>query len=98
MPVRPRALPRRFSMSPARRIAKTTARVSKAQAKPREVAPRYKNDAFEALRRSASALHEVGAMDVQTMRNFDAACIESPGVWSKKKIQLLRQRFGMSQP
>ena len=58
----------------------------------------FKSDVFEALHSSASALHRVGAMDAQTMRNFDVACIEPAGVWSKRKIQLLRKRYSMSQP
>lgn len=60
--------------------------------------PRYKSDVFEALHRSATALHGVGAIDAQTMRNFDISCIEPPAVWSKTKIRLLRQRYRMSQP
>ena len=60
--------------------------------------PRYKSDVFEALHRSATALHGVGAIDAQTMRNFDISRIEPPAVWSKTKIRLLRQRYSMSQP
>ncbi len=58
----------------------------------------YKSDVFEALHRSASALHKVGAMDEQTMRNFDVACIAKPAAWSKRRIQLLRKKNKMSQP
>ena len=61
-------------------------------------APRYKNEVFEALHRSASALHDVGAMDTQTMRNFDIACIEQPETWNKTKVRQLRERYHMSQP
>lgn len=60
--------------------------------------PRYKNDVFEALHRSASALHHAGAMDALTMRNFDETCIERPAVWSKTKVRQLRLRYQMSQP
>ena len=60
--------------------------------------PRYKREVFEALHRSATARHGVGAIDAQTMHNFDMSCIEPPAVWSKTKIRLLRQRYSMSQP
>ena len=58
----------------------------------------FKSEVFEALHRSASALHRVGAMDAQTMRNFDVACIAKPATWSKRRIQTLRKRNKMSQP
>lgn len=58
----------------------------------------YKSDVFEALHRSASALNRVGAMDSQTLRNFDVACIAKPPTWSKSKIQRLRMKNRMSQP
>lgn len=60
--------------------------------------PKYKNEVFEALHRSASVLHRVGAMDALTMRNFDETCIERPTVWSKTKVRQLRLRYQMSQP
>lgn len=60
--------------------------------------PTYKSEVFEALHRSASALHRVGAMDVQTMRNFDVACIKRPATWNKTKVRRLRERYRMSQP
>ena len=62
------------------------------------LARRYKNPVSEALHRSATALHTVGALDAQTLRNFDISCIEPPAAWDKKKIQRLRHRFQMSQP
>jgi len=62
------------------------------------IKPTYKSEVFEALHRSASALHRVGAMDVQTMRNFDVACIKRPATWNKTKVRRLRERYRMSQP
>src|SRR5437867_9941616 len=64
----------------------------------RRSVPKYKGDVFEALHRSASALHRVGAMDVQTMRNFDVACIRPPKNWTKTRVRQLRKRYHMSQP
>jgi len=59
---------------------------------------KYKSEVFEALHRSASALHRVGAMSAQTMRTFDVACIEPPGVWTKTRVRALREQYNMSQP
>lgn len=59
---------------------------------------KYKSDVMEALHRSASALHRVGALDSQTMRNFDVACIERPARWDKTRVRQLRLRLHMSQP
>ena len=61
-------------------------------------ARKYKSDVFEALHRSASALHRVGAIDQQTMRSFDVTCIEQPIAWNKVKVRRLRLRLHMSQP
>lgn len=64
----------------------------------RSASTKYKGEIFEALHRSASALHRVGAMSAQTMRTFDVACIEQPGVWTKSRVRALRERHNMSQP
>lgn len=85
-------------MTPTRKAPKSVLKATRSRATVKKTTPRYKGAVFEALHRSASALHEVGAMDPQTMRNFDIACIEPPADWDKKKIQRLRQRFSMSQP
>jgi len=37
-------------------------------------------------------------MSAQTMRTFDVACIEQPGVWTKGKVRALREQHNMSQP
>jgi len=39
--------------------------------------PKFKNDAFEAIHSSASALAKVGAINKATMRSFDASCLVS---------------------
>ena len=39
---------------------------------------KFKNDAFEAIHSSASAMYKVGAIDKATMRSFDASCLASP--------------------
>jgi putative transcriptional regulator len=35
----------------------------------------YKSEAFEAIHSSAKALYKIKAIDKQTMRNFDDACL-----------------------
>lgn len=85
-------------MTPIRKSATPATKAARPRASAKKTTRRYKSAVFEALHRSASALHDVGAMDPQTMRNFDMACIEPPAEWDKKTIQRLRQRFRMSQP
>lgn len=59
---------------------------------------KYKSDAFEAIHRSASALHKVGALDKATMRNFDASCIATPAEIAPAQIKQLRLANQVSQP
>ena len=35
---------------------------------------KYRSDAFAAIHETMEALHEIGAIDKQTMREFDHAC------------------------
>jgi putative transcriptional regulator len=37
-------------------------------------------------------------MSAQTMRTFDVACIEQPGVWTKARVRALREWHNMGQP
>jgi len=60
--------------------------------------PRYKNDAFEAIHSSASALFEVGAIDEAEMRHFDDACLANSTSISPKRIKKIRQGQKVSQP
>jgi hypothetical protein len=39
---------------------------------------KFKNDGFEAIHSSASAMYNVGAIDKATMRSFDASCLATP--------------------
>ncbi len=85
-------------MTTTRKSSNVSTKTTRPRATAAARARRYKDDVSEALHRSASALHGVGALDPQTMRNFDLACIEAPAAWDKQKIQRLRHRFHMSQP
>lgn len=86
-------------------MSHSTTRMSRPQSKSgppagerRKGTAKYKSEVMEALHRSASALHRVGAMDAQTMRNFDVTCIERPAQWDKGRVRKLRERLHMSQP
>jgi len=40
--------------------------------------PKFKSDAFTAIHASATALQKASAIDVTTMRQFDASCLATP--------------------
>ncbi|HNS45524.1 MAG TPA: transcriptional regulator, partial [Alphaproteobacteria bacterium] len=47
---------------------------------------RYRSEAFAAIHETMDALHEVGAIDKQTMREFDEACLTTVRVLSPEEI------------
>jgi putative transcriptional regulator len=59
---------------------------------------KYRSDAFAAIHETMEALHDIGAVDKQTMREFDDACLTPVEVLSGDEILLLRQREHISQP
>lgn len=59
---------------------------------------KYRSDAFAAIHETMEALHEVGAVDKQTMREFDDTCLTPIEVLSGAQILQLRQREHISQP
>lgn len=59
---------------------------------------KYRRDAFAAIHETMEALHEAGAVNKQTMREFDAACLTPVEELSPEDIRLLRQREHISQP
>lgn len=59
---------------------------------------KYKSDAFAAIHETMEALHEIGAADKQTMREFDDACLTPVQVLSPEEIRALREREHLSQP
>jgi putative transcriptional regulator len=59
---------------------------------------KYRSDAFAAIHETMEALHDIGAVDKQTMREFDDACLTPVEVLSGDQILLLRQREHISQP
>ena len=59
---------------------------------------KYRSEAFASIHETMEALHEAGAINKQTMREFDAACLTPVEALSPEDIRLLRQREHLSQP
>jgi putative transcriptional regulator len=58
---------------------------------------KYRSDAMAAIHETMEALHRVKAIDKQTMRQFDNACLTLVRVLSARQIKALRQREHVSQ-
>lgn len=59
---------------------------------------KYRSDAFAAIHETMEALHDVGAINKQTMREFDASCLTPVEVLLPEQIRALREREHLSQP
>ncbi len=59
---------------------------------------KFKSDAFEAVHSSATALHEIGAIDKATMREFDESCLAALPSIEPKQIKRIREQSRVSQP
>lgn len=59
---------------------------------------KYRSDAFAAIHETMEALHEVGAVDKQTMREFDDACLTPIEPMAPADIKAIRLREHISQP
>ena len=59
---------------------------------------KYRSDALAAIHETMEALHEVGAVDRQTMREFDETCLTPIEVMPPEQIKALRMREHISQP
>ena len=58
----------------------------------------YKSDAFAAIHETMESLHQIGAIDKKTMRNFDESCLEIIKDVEPQAIRDLREREHVSQP
>lgn len=58
----------------------------------------YKSEAFAAIHQTMEGLYEVGAIDKQTMREFDEACLTPIRSLSPEEIRSIREREHISQP
>ena len=61
------------------------------------VAQKYESDAMAAVHETAEALHEIGTIDKQTMREFDEACLTPVHVFTPEEIKAMRLREHVSQ-
>jgi putative transcriptional regulator len=58
----------------------------------------YKSEAFAAVHETMDALHQIGAIDKKTLRDFDKACLEDAPAMTPEDIRALREREHVSQP
>lgn len=64
--------------------------------KPTAASRRYRCDAFEAIHSAASGLSAIGAIDKQTMREFDASCLVDPDL-KASDVRRIRRSVQVSQ-
>ena len=60
--------------------------------------PKYRSAASKSIHTSAAALLRVGAIDKETMRDFDATCLVKTPVFSAEQIKNIREKAKVSQP
>lgn len=62
------------------------------------MAKKYRSEAYAAIHETMEALHEVGVIDKQTMREFDETCLTPALPMPPERIRALREREHLSQP
>jgi len=58
---------------------------------------KYRSDAMASIHETMEALHKVGAIDKQTMRGFDDACLTPVRPLTAQQIRAIRERERVSQ-
>lgn len=58
---------------------------------------KYRSEAMAAVHETMEALHEIGAIDKQTMRRFDDACLTPIRLFKPEEIRAIREREHVSQ-
>ncbi|BCU05544.1 transcriptional regulator [Allochromatium tepidum] len=58
----------------------------------------YRSEALASIHETMEALHELGAIDKQTMREFDDSCLTPPASFPPEAMRALREREHRSQP
>ena len=61
------------------------------------MAKQYRSDALAAIHETMEALHEIGAIDKQTMSDFDETCLTPVKTLAPEEIRALREREHLSQ-
>lgn len=62
------------------------------------MAKKYKSEAMAAIHETMEGLFEAGAIDKQTMREFDDACLTAVESMTPEEIRAIREREHISQP
>ena len=62
------------------------------------MAKTYRSKALEAVHETMESLHEIGAVDKRTMREFDEACLTPVKMLTPAEIREIREREHLSQP
>jgi putative transcriptional regulator len=63
-----------------------------------KIVKKYRSDAQAAIHETMEARDEIGAVDKQTMREFDETCLAPVQIMSPEEIRELREREHLSQP
>lgn len=58
---------------------------------------KYRSGAMAAIHETMAALHDIGAIDKQTMRGFDDACLTPVRPLKPEEIKAIRERENVSQ-
>ncbi len=58
---------------------------------------KYRSDAMAAIHETMQAIHDVGAIDKQTMRRFDNACLTPIRPLLPEEIKAIREKEHVSQ-
>lgn len=59
---------------------------------------KYRSDAYAAIHETMESLHDIGAVNKQTMREFDETCLTPVLPMEPESIRALREREQLSQP
>ncbi|MBN2886067.1 MAG: DNA-binding transcriptional regulator [Chromatiaceae bacterium] len=62
------------------------------------MAKQYRSEALASIHETMEALHELGAIDKQTMRVFNDTCLTPVAPFPPEAIRALREREHLSQP
>jgi putative transcriptional regulator len=58
----------------------------------------YKSEAMAAVHEMMEGFHQTGAIDKQTMREFDEVCLTPAAMLSPSEIKAIREQEAVSQP
>jgi putative transcriptional regulator len=58
----------------------------------------YKSEALASVHEMMEGLHQAGAIDKRTMREFDETCLAAAATLAPEEIRAIRERERVSQP